>query len=70
MSEVDILNIFENAESITNNPPIPFIKECEASEPYPIDSLGSLKEPILAIEDLVQCPVEISSQSILSAISL
>ena len=73
MSEADILNILDSSEPVNgnSNPPIPIIKEYKSSDVYPVNCFqDDLKEAIEAVVDLVQCPIGIASQSIISTVCL
>lgn len=50
--------------------PQPLIRETPAGEPFPVDSLGPLKEVVEAVRDMTQAPVAIPAASALSVASI
>ena len=50
--------------------PTPLIHEIPAGDPFPIESMGPLKEATAAILDITQAPAAIGAQSLLAAASL
>lgn len=50
--------------------PTPLIHEIPDGDPFPIESMGPLKEATAAILDITQAPAAIGAQSLLAAASL
>ena len=54
-----------------NEEPLPLRKVASLPSRFPVEALGdSLMNTALSIEDVIQCPLELSAQSILSTVSL
>jgi hypothetical protein len=59
----------ESYVSILQPQPIPLIGELRKAEPIPLQALGPLADPVMAIATLTQAPPAIAMQSILTVVS-
>ncbi|HZV09983.1 MAG TPA: YfjI family protein, partial [Novosphingobium sp.] len=66
-----IKELFDNAEIIEPQAPLPLRRDTAPPQPYPIKALGKvLAGAALGIMDKVQCPDAIAAQSVLAAAAL
>lgn len=65
-----VFDAFQRAEWATGPEPEPLVAEAEKSAVYPVEALGPLRSPVEAIAKIVQAPVAVAAQSVLSVAAL
>lgn len=50
--------------------PTPLVRDMPEAAPYPLEALGPLRAAVEAIQDMLQCPIALAANSVLSVASL
>ncbi|MCR9061805.1 MAG: YfjI family protein [Rhodobacteraceae bacterium] len=50
--------------------PRPLVRKMAEAEPYPIEALGPLRSPVLAIQEHTQAPLALCAQAVIGAVAL
>jgi hypothetical protein len=60
----------KDTEEQDGDEPLPLVRHLPPAEPFPIEALGPLKEPVLAMHAATQAPVAICANSAISTVAL